>query len=196
MATNVTPQEIAKKLHSLPGRGCIVVTGSGIQAISDLFSEPGASRTILEAQVPYSRKALHEFVGEPTEQHVSALEAQLMARAALKRAEHLAEGDDGDPQRYPGFDDFYEGLDTKLSKDDVRRWTRYEVRDQISDLRGAVYPGQRALGDAQEDAQLQEAIRVLMKAEGRDIRDVTALKNVFKIDFDGKKTAKAAESSK
>ena len=108
----------------------------------------------------------------------------------------LAEGDDGDPQRYPGFDDFFEGLDTKLSKDDVRRWTRYEVRDQISDLRGAVYPGQRALGDAQEDAQLQEAIRVLMKAEGRDIRDVTALKNVFKIDFDGKETAKAAESSK
>ena len=108
----------------------------------------------------------------------------------------LAEGDDGDPQRYPGFDTFYESLDTKLSKDDVRRWLRYEVRDQISDLRGAVYPGQRALGDAQEDAQLQEAIRVLMKADGRDIRDVTALKNVFKISFDQKQTAKAGESPK
>ena len=105
----------------------------------------------------------------------------------------LAEGDDGDAQRYPEFDAFYAGLDTKLSKDDVRRWVRYEVRDQISDLRGAVYPGQRALGDAQEDAQLQEAIRVLMKADGRDIRDVAALKNVFKISFDDKKTAKAAD---
>ncbi|MBT4125105.1 MAG: hypothetical protein HOJ22_02980 [Chloroflexi bacterium] len=115
MATNVTPQEIAKKLHSLPGRGCIVVTGSGIQAISDLFSEPGASRTILEAQVPYSRKALHEFVGEPTEQHVSALEAQLMARAALKRAEHLAEGDDGDQPL------FGVGCTAAVATDRVRR---------------------------------------------------------------------------
>lgn len=110
----------------------------------------------------------------------------------------LAEGDDGDPSKYPGFEEFYASLDTKLSKDDVRRWTRYEVRDQISDLRGAVYPGQRALGDSQEDAQLQEAIRVLMKERGDDIRDIAAFKNVLKIDFDDKKkTAKAgAEGGK
>ena len=49
------------------------------------------------------------------------------------------------PSRYPGFDEFYQGLDTHLTEDDVRRWLRYEVRDQVSDLRGAVYPGQRAL---------------------------------------------------
>jgi len=52
----------------------------------------------------------------------------------------LAEGDQGNPQLYPDFDEFYAGLETQLSKDDVRRWLRYEVRDQISDLRGAVYP--------------------------------------------------------
>jgi carboxyl-terminal processing protease len=102
----------------------------------------------------------------------------------------LAEGDDGDPQRYPGFDAFYEGLDTKLSKDDVRRWLRYEVRDQVSDLRGAVYPGNRALGDAQEDAQLQEAIRTLMQERGDDIRAVEALKNVLKISFEPSEAGK------
>ncbi len=101
----------------------------------------------------------------------------------------LAEGDDGDPQRYPDFDQFYEGLDTQLTKDDVRRWLRYEVRDQISDLRGAVYPGQRALGDAQEDAQLQEAVRTLLEKRGEDIRDVAAYRNVLKISFDDQKTA-------
>ena len=106
----------------------------------------------------------------------------------------IAEGDDGDTSRYPEFEEFYAGLDTKLSKDDVRRWLRYEVRDQISDLRGAVYPGQRALGDAQEDAQLQEAVRVLMKARGEDIRKVAAYKNVLKISFDDKKTAKAGST--
>ncbi|MBL8727529.1 MAG: PDZ domain-containing protein [Planctomycetes bacterium] len=95
----------------------------------------------------------------------------------------LAEGDEGDPKKYPGFDEFYRGLDTKLTEDDVRRWLRYEVRDQISDLRGAVYPGQRALGDPQEDAQLQEAVRTLLQQDGRDIRELAAYHNVLKIKF-------------
>jgi carboxyl-terminal processing protease len=102
--------------------------------------------------------------------------------------QQLAEGDEGDPQRYPGFDAFYTGLDTKLTKDDVRRWLRYEVRDGVSDLRGAVYPGQRALGDPQEDAQLQEAVRQLLKKAGKDVREVPEYKNVLKIPFDEGKT--------
>jgi C-terminal peptidase prc len=96
----------------------------------------------------------------------------------------LAEGDGGDPTRYPEFDAFYTGLDTKLGKDDVRRWLRYEVRDQISDLRGAVYPGVRAIGDPQEDAQLQEAVRTILQKLGQDVRQVVAYQNVLKIRFD------------
>jgi hypothetical protein len=65
----------------------------------------------------------------------------------------------------------------------VRRWLRYEVRDQVSDLRGAVYPGQRALGDPQEDAQLQEAVRTLLGKLGLDIREVPAYSKVLKIPF-------------
>ncbi|MGE3174123.1 MAG: S41 family peptidase [Planctomycetota bacterium] len=99
----------------------------------------------------------------------------------------LAEGDDGDPQRYPDFDGWYESLETKLTKDDVRRWLRYEVRDAVSDLRGAVYPGQRALGDPQEDAQLQEAVRQLLSKSGKDIRQVAAYAHVLKIPFDDDK---------
>ena len=106
----------------------------------------------------------------------------LPANEALFR--QLADGDDGDPSKYPEFADFYKGLNTKLTEDDVRRWLRYEVRDQVSDLRGAVYPGQRALGDPQEDAQLQEAVRTLLKQSGKDIRDIAAYKNVLKIKFD------------
>ncbi len=101
----------------------------------------------------------------------------------------LAEGDGGDPTRYPDFAAFYQGLDTKLTEDDVRRWIRYEVRDQVSDLRGAVYPGQRALGDPQEDAQLQEAVRTLLEKIGTDIRELPAYKNVLKIKFDDRTTA-------
>lgn len=105
--------------------------------------------------------------------------------------QQLAEGDEGDWKRYPEFETFYKELDTKLSEDDVRRWIRYEVRDQVSDLRGATYPGQRALGDPQEDAQLQEAVRQLLKKAGKDIRDVSSFKNVLKIPLDEKQaTAK------
>ncbi len=100
-----------------------------------------------------------------------------------KLFQQLAEGDEGDSSKYPEFDPFYAGLDTKLAKDDVRRWLRYEVRDEISDLRGAVYPGQRALGDPQEDAQLQEAVRTLLQKAGGDIRKVAAYQNVLKIKF-------------
>jgi carboxyl-terminal processing protease len=96
----------------------------------------------------------------------------------------LAEGDGGDTSRYPGFDDFYDGLETKLSKDDIRRWIRYEVRDHVSDLRGAVYPGQRAMGDPQEDAQLQAGMHTLLRESGRDIRQVEELVSVLKFDPD------------
>jgi hypothetical protein len=92
----MTPEELAQKLHSVPGRGCVVVTGAGVQAINDLFAQPGTSRTILDAQIPYSRLALDEFVGVQAEQHVSADEALLIARTAYKRAQYLADPADGE----------------------------------------------------------------------------------------------------
>ncbi len=103
----------------------------------------------------------------------------------------LADGDSGRTDAYPDFDTFYESLQTQLTKDDVRKWIRYEVRDRVSDLRGATYPGQRALGDPQEDAQLQEAVRQIMQKSGKDIREVEGYKNVLKISFDEKRTASA-----
>ncbi len=94
----------------------------------------------------------------------------------------LAEGDGGDVSRYPDFEEFFAGLDTKLDKDDVRRWVRYEIRDAVADLRGKVYPGNRALGDFQEDAQLQGAVRWLLDQLGKDIRNVAAYKDVLKLE--------------
>lgn len=94
MTPPVTPEELARKIHSVPGKGCVVVTGAGIRAISDLFAQPGTSRTILEAQVPYARRALDEFVGVRANQHVSAEEALLIAESALRRARHLADDED------------------------------------------------------------------------------------------------------
>ena len=111
----MTPQELVQKLHSAPGKGCVVVTGAGIRAISDLFAQPGTSRTILEAQVPYARKALDEFVGVRASQHVSAEEALLIAEAALKRARHLAD-ETNEPQLLFGV-----GCTAAVATDRVRR---------------------------------------------------------------------------
>ncbi len=102
----------------------------------------------------------------------------------------LAAGDLGKSDKYPDFDTFYAGLDTHLSKDDVRRWLRYEMRDAVADLRGKAYPGGRMLDDPEEDAQLQEGVRQILGKLGKDIREIPAYKDVLKIDFPKEKTAK------
>ena len=60
-----------------------------------LFGEPGASRTFLDAQIPYSMRALDGYVGVDAEQHVSPVEADRMAQAALARGQRLAESVEG-----------------------------------------------------------------------------------------------------
>lgn len=94
----------------------------------------------------------------------------------------LADGDRGNVDRYPGFEELFSGLDTHLDRDDVRRWIRYLVRDEVADLRGKAYPGGRAVGDIQEDAQLQTGIQKVLERAGKDIRSVDAYKDVLKVD--------------
>lgn len=92
----------------------------------------------------------------------------------------LADGDKGDFSRYPDFETFYQSLDTKLSKDDIRRWIRFSLRDEVADLRGRAYPGGRAFADYQEDPQLQMAVKVLLEKQGKDIAEVPEYKPVLK----------------
>lgn len=79
------------QIHASPMMAVIVVTGGGAQAIADLLAVPGASKTVLEALVPYSDKALAEFLGESPTQAVSIETAAAMAQAAYRRAERLRE---------------------------------------------------------------------------------------------------------
>lgn len=105
----------------------------------------------------------------------------------------LAEGDQGETDRYPEFESFYENLGTNLPKNDVRRWLRYLIRDSVADARGKAYAGSRAVGDFQEDAQLQEGMRVIFEKLGEDIRKQPELEGVLKLDFDAP-TKKAAKN--
>jgi hypothetical protein len=85
--------DLVRQVHAADGKLCIVVTGAGTQALAWLFSEPGASRTVLDAQVPYAAAAVEAYKGRKTEQHVSASEAMALAEDALRRAAGLAKAE-------------------------------------------------------------------------------------------------------
>lgn len=84
-------RDLVQAIHAAPGKMCIAVTGAGTQALAWLFAEPGTSRTVLDARIPYSSAALNDFTGKVAEQHVSANEAMLMADRALADAKRLGE---------------------------------------------------------------------------------------------------------
>ena len=79
-------------IHDADGRACLVVTGGGISAVGALFAMPGASRTVIDAQIPYARSALDAYLGTAVVHHVSGEEARAMAVAAHARAVQLDAG--------------------------------------------------------------------------------------------------------
>ena len=90
---NAETERLVERLHASPAMAVVAVAGAGAQAIAWLLGAPGASRTILEAQVPYARPSLVEFLGYEPDQVVSAQTARDMACWAYTRAVHLREGD-------------------------------------------------------------------------------------------------------
>jgi hypothetical protein len=84
-------QSFITQIHRTPTMAVLVVTGGGTQALADLLAVPGASRTVLEALVPYSDKSLVESLGEIPTQAVSVETAARLARRAYHRACSLRE---------------------------------------------------------------------------------------------------------
>jgi nicotinic acid mononucleotide adenylyltransferase/nicotinamide mononucleotide (NMN) deamidase PncC len=67
-------------------RTVIAVTGGGSGAISTLLGEPGASRSILAATVPYAPEALIEWLSGKPDEFCSQRTARAMAMAAYFKA--------------------------------------------------------------------------------------------------------------
>jgi len=80
-------------IHDAPLMIVMAVTGGGVASISDLLSVPGASRTVLEATVPYAASALSDLIGYSPAQTVASDTAEAMATACLERAKQLAGAD-------------------------------------------------------------------------------------------------------
>jgi hypothetical protein len=84
-------QDLIQAIHDSPPRAVFAAAGAGSQALADLLGVPGASRTLLEALIPYSADSFDEFLGQRPEQYVSAETGRRMAGRALARARHLRE---------------------------------------------------------------------------------------------------------
>ena len=82
----VSADELVKLIHDTPVRLVLAVTGGGSGAIGGLLGVPGASRTVLEAVVPYCAAAMVDWLGGRPDQFCAEPTARAMAMAAYRRA--------------------------------------------------------------------------------------------------------------
>lgn len=107
----------AKLLHDSPWRGVFHLTG-GVGFLSELLGTAGASRTVLEAKVPYAAGSLAELLGGQPDQACSGPTARAMAMAAFQRALQLVAASD---QPAAAGDIFGFGATASLATDRPKR---------------------------------------------------------------------------
>jgi nicotinamide mononucleotide (NMN) deamidase PncC len=81
---------LIEQIHATPTKVVLAVTGGGSRALAELLEVPGASRTVLEATVPYAPEALTAWLGSEPEQFCAPATARAMAMAAYQRARRYA----------------------------------------------------------------------------------------------------------
>ena len=86
---------LVEEIHASPVSLVMAVTGGGSDAIAQLLQVPGASRTLLEAIVPYHPGALAQYLQTPPASSCSLATARSMAMVAFQRALQLV------PERDP-----------------------------------------------------------------------------------------------
>jgi hypothetical protein len=93
MAVNNDIQQLVQAIHDAPSRAVLVSAGAGAQALAWLLGVAGASRTLIEALVPYDAAAFDDYLGQRPEQYVAAATGALLAGRALTRGRWLRPGE-------------------------------------------------------------------------------------------------------
>lgn len=106
--------ELCGQIHDTEEQAVIAITGGGSGAISQLLQVAGASRTVLEAIVPYASTSLAEWLGTAAEQSCSEATARAMAMSSWMRARELAP--DANPHKLIGV-----GATASLASDRPKR---------------------------------------------------------------------------
>ena len=78
--------EKVEKIHETEQQIVLAIAGAGHSAIGWLLNVPGASRTVLEAIIPYSRESMHNLLNYTPEKSVSQQTAWDMALASYRKA--------------------------------------------------------------------------------------------------------------
>jgi nicotinamide mononucleotide (NMN) deamidase PncC len=105
---SLSPEQLVEQIHDAPTRIVLAASGGGSRAIADVLEVPGASRTLLEAVVPYSAAAMTAWLGSLPDGLCSAATGRAMAMAAFHRArryeaeEGSGVGGQGSGVRVPG----------------------------------------------------------------------------------------------
>ncbi|MCA9898297.1 MAG: hypothetical protein H6654_10670 [Ardenticatenaceae bacterium] len=85
----VETRQLVQTIHDAPERIVYVSAGAGTEALSNLLGVAGATRTLLEALVPYSQAAFDDFLGQTPAKYVTERTARLLAGRAFTRARWL-----------------------------------------------------------------------------------------------------------
>lgn len=81
-----TWDQLIELIQSSGHKAALVVTGGGSGAVHALVSHPGASRFVLEVQIPYTVPAMRDYLGEEPQGSCSEETALLLAERAYERA--------------------------------------------------------------------------------------------------------------
>ena len=77
--------DLIKKIHESKYKITYVSSGGGTNAISSLLRVPGASNTILETYVPYSKKSMDLFLNKKPDHYCSLNTCLSMSADILKQ---------------------------------------------------------------------------------------------------------------
>ena len=81
--------EIIQKIHSSPFRFVLVSSGGGTNAISEILQVPGASKSVLEAYVPYAKESLEYYLLKQPDHYCSLGTTLSMAAKAYSAAKKI-----------------------------------------------------------------------------------------------------------
>ena len=85
-------RELVESVHGSERMVSLAIAGAGTQAVGWILGVAGASRTVLDVQIPYASSAVVDYVGFEPGQFVSVETSRSLARSAYFRAVALRSG--------------------------------------------------------------------------------------------------------
>ncbi len=76
---------LIRAFHESSTELVLALSGGGSLVLGDLLTVPGASQTLIEATVPYSKESLSQYIGRVPEQYCCQRTARYMAMTAFHR---------------------------------------------------------------------------------------------------------------